>query len=215
MKKYSGLIQESLLLSSIPTEKVNSCLKDGSFRIGTHGKNNIIHFPGDLCSRFEIILSGHVAVENIDEAGNLMGIADFYSNEILGGNLLFSQHPYYPMTITAKRPTIIVNIDRERLMELFLENPLFLRKYLEFTADHTLILGNHIKRYTGKTIRESMMDYLQHEQQRQGTSIIRIPVTKKALAERMGVSRTSLSRELAKMRKDGLIRYDAAFIEIL
>ena len=40
-------------------------------------------------------------------------------------------------------------------------------------------------------------------------------MTKKALAERIGVQRTSLSRELAKMRADGLIKYDAESIEIM
>ncbi|HPE16011.1 MAG TPA: helix-turn-helix domain-containing protein, partial [Oscillospiraceae bacterium] len=40
-------------------------------------------------------------------------------------------------------------------------------------------------------------------------------MTKKALAERIGVQRTSLSRELAKMRDDGLIKFDIDSIELL
>ena len=39
--------------------------------------------------------------------------------------------------------------------------------------------------------------------------------TKKALAEKFGVQRTSLSRELAKMKKDGLIDYDVKTITLL
>jgi len=39
-------------------------------------------------------------------------------------------------------------------------------------------------------------------------------MTKKELAERLGIQRTSLSRELNKMKKDGLIDYDAHSITI-
>ena len=215
MKKYISLIEKSLLLSCLPKDEVHSCLKDGSFHIRTYGKNNIIHFSGELCRGLEVILSGHVSVERIDEAGNLMIIAEFYGDEILGGNLLFSKTPYYPMTITAKQPTIIVEINKERLLALFSGNPIFLRSYLEFVADHTTILGDRIKHYVNKTIRECIIAYLEHEGKKQGSSTILLPITKKSWAERIGVSRTSLSRELSKMERDGLLRYDAKTIVLL
>ncbi|MGI6499193.1 MAG: hypothetical protein ACOX0U_10465 [Oscillospiraceae bacterium] len=107
MKKYIGLIEKSSLLRSFSIQEVDSCLRDGSFRISTYGKNNIIHFSGEACLKLEIILLGHVSVERIDEAGNLMTIAEFSGDEILGGNLLFSKSPYYPLTITAKQPAVI------------------------------------------------------------------------------------------------------------
>ena len=215
MKQYIGLIEKSLLLGSFSIEEVHACLKDGCFRISNYGKNSIVHFSGEVCLKLEIILSGHVSVERIDEGGNLMTIAEFYGNEVLGGNLLFSKNPYYPMTITAKQPTVILGIDKERLLTLFSDNPTFLRRYLEFVADHTTILGDRIKHYVNKTIRECITAYLVNERQKQNSNIIKVPITKKAWAERMGVSRTSLSRELAKMKKDGLIRYDSKFIELL
>ncbi|MGI6161736.1 MAG: Crp/Fnr family transcriptional regulator [Christensenellales bacterium] len=215
MEEYISLIEKSSLLGSFSKQEVHSCLRDGSFRISAYGKNNIIHFSGEACLKLEIILLGHVSVERIDEAGNLMIIAEFYDDEILGGNLLFSKSPYYPMTIIAKQPTVILEIDKERLLALFSDNPVFLRSYLEFVADHTAILGDRIKHYVNKTIRECVIAYLEHERQKQNSKIIRLPITKKAWAERIGVSRTSLSRELAKMKKDGLIRYDAKCIELL
>lgn len=211
MKKYIGLIEKSSLLGSLTMEKIIACLKDGSFRISTYGKNNILHFSSEACLTLEIILSGHVSVERIDEAGNLMTIAEFYGDEILGVNLLFSKSPYYPMTITAKQATVISEIDKERLLTLFSDSPVFLRRCLEFVADHTTILGERIKHYANKTIRECVMAYLEHEQQKQNW----LPITQKALAERIGVSHTSLLRELAKMKKDGAIHYDAKCIGIL
>lgn len=215
MESYIHLIEDSLLLRQLSEEQVSSSLREGTFLIGTYGKNNILHFVGEICRMLEIILSGQVSVERIDEAGNLMSIAQFYSGDILGGNLIFSKTPYYPMTITARQPTIVLAINKERLLELLGVNPDFLRSYLEFTADHTTILGDRIQHYVGKTIRECIMAYLEHERKKQDSNTILLPTTKKAWAERIGVARTSLSREIAKMQRDGLIRYDSKTIELL
>lgn len=208
-------MEKCVLLNSISGETIDSYLKDGSFKIKTYGKNNIIHFTGETCLNLEVILSGKVTVERIDESGNLMTIADFYNNEILGGNLLFSKNPHYPMTITAKQPAVILEIDKERLFELFSNNHDFLKSYLAFISDHATILGNRIKHYVNRTIRECIISYMEYERQNQNSNLIQLNMTKKALAEKIGVQRTSLSRELAKMRNDGLIRFDSKSVELL
>lgn len=215
MKDYWALMEQIDLIESIGPEETALFLEQGSFKILEFHKNNIVHFVGEACSTLEIILSGKVVIERIDEAGNLMTIAEFFSGDVLGGNLMFSKNPYYPMTVTAKEPTVILEINKDRLFKLFSDNHAFLKHYLEYVADHTVILGDRIKHYVNKTIRESVTSYLDYEHKKQHSNRITLNMTKKALAERIGVQRTSLSRELAKMRQDGLIEFDAVSIELL
>ena len=215
MNDYLELIKQASLTKSIKSEEITFYISEGSFKIITYLKNNIVHFVGETCSKMEIILAGKVTVERIDESGNLMTIAEFLSGEILGGNLLFSKNPHYPMTITAKQPTVILEINKDRLFQLFSDNHEFLKSYLEFVSDHATILGDRIKHYVNKTIRESVMCYLDYERRKQNSNNIKLGITKKVLAEKIGVQRTSLSRELAKMRDEGLINFDAESIEVL
>jgi len=44
--------------------------------------------------------------------------------------------------------------------------------------------------------------------------VIRLHYSKKELAERLGVQRSSLGRELNKMRREGLLEYDARTITL-
>ena len=212
---YLNEMKQTTLLNSLSAEEISCYISDRSFKISNYGKNNIVHFSGEVCSKLEIILSGRIVVERIDESGNLMTIAEFLSDDILGGNLLFSKNPHYPMTITAKSSAVILEINRERLFQLFSDNHNFLKSYLEFVSDHAMILGDRIKHYVNRTIRESILSYLDYECKKQNSNHIKLSITKKALAERIGVQRTSLSRELAKMRDEGLIKFDADSIEIL
>ena len=215
MIKYLELIRQIDLIKSIKPEEIESYLSEGSCKITQYGKNNIVHFVGEVCSKLEIILSGKVVIERIDESGNLMTIAEFFNGDVLGGNLMFSKNPYYPMTVTAKEATLILEINKDRLFSLFSDNHEFLKSYLEYVSDHTVILGDRIKHYVNRTIRESLISYLDYECKKQNSNIIKLSMTKKALAERIGVQRTSLSRELAKMREDGLIEFTPVSISLL
>lgn len=215
MKKYLELMRQIDLIKSIKPEEIESYLSEGSCKITQYGKNNIVHFVGEVCSKLEIILSGKVVIERIDESGNLMTIAEFYGGDVLGGNLMFSKNPYYPMTVTSKDATLILEINKNRLFSLFSDNHEFLKSYLEYVSDHTVILGDRIKHYVNRTIRESILSYLDYECKKQNSDIIKLNLTKKALAERIGVQRTSLSRELAKMREDGLIEFTPVSISLL
>ncbi len=215
MKNYLGAMKQVDLIKSIKSEEIELFLNERSFKTTEYGKNNIVHFVEDVCSKLEIILSGKVVIERIDESGNLMTIAEFFSADVLGGNLMFSNNPHYPMTVTTKQPTVILEINKTRLFQLFSDNHDFLKSYLEYVSDHTVILGDRIKHYVNRTIRESIMSYLDYELNKQNGNIIKLSMTKKALAEKIGVQRTSLSRELAKMRDDGLIKFDIDSIELL
>jgi len=65
-----------------------------------------------------------------------------------------------------------------------------------------------------KTIRQSIIDFLLYEHHVQESTKIKLNMTKKELAEKIGAQRTSLSRELTKMRNDGLIDFNSKFIYI-
>lgn len=215
MNKNLKLIESSTLLSTVPQNEILKFIANGSFNIVPYKKNNVIHFDGDRCNKLEIILSGKIVVERIDQSGNLLTITEFYPDDILGGNLIFSKNPHYPMTVTTQLPSDLLEINRDSLLELCFNNRSFLKSYLEFISDHALLLGDKIKHYVNRSIRESVTSFLKYESKKQNTVQIKLSSTKKALAEKIGVQRTSLSRELQKMKNEGLIIFDAEYITIL
>lgn len=119
------------------------------------------------------------------------------------------------MTITAKSEVKLLEINRQTLFKLLASNEKFLEAFLELVSYNAMILGNRIKFYSKKSIRESLLNYLENEKQIQGSNKIILNITKKELAEKLGFQRTSLSRELAKMKKDGILEFDKDSITLL
>lgn len=203
------------LLSPLSISELKSHLDQNLMRIASYSKNQIIHLDGDTCNSVEILLAGKVVVERIDENGNLLTIAEFFPNDLIGGNLIFSKNPVYPMTITSKSETELLKIEKDLLFELCQSNRNFLSVFLRYISDNALLLGDKIKHYVNRSIRDSLRAYLGNASRVQNSLTIALTTSKKELADQIGVQRTSLSRELQKMKKEGLIDYNAKSITIL
>lgn len=215
IQKYMLLIKATDLFKDIPYDELISLFSNNPYTISTYKKSSVVHFESEQCFNLDIILKGEVIIQRIDENGNILTIANFQTGSNIGGNLLFSKHPYYPMTITAKSDSEILHIKKDFILLLCQSNESFLYEYLSCISDKTAILTNKIKDISLKSIRDSIGDFLKFEYYSQNSNIIRLTMTKKDLAERLGIQRSSLSRELNKMRKDGIIYFDARSITIL
>ena len=66
-----------------------------------------------------------------------------------------------------------------------------------------------------RTIREKLLAYLSIQTQTQNSRYFEIPLGRVELAEYLCVDRSALTRELVKMKEDGLIDYDKNCFRIL
>ena len=78
---------------------------------------------------------------------------------------------------------------------------------LTIAAKKNLALSERIFCTSPKHIRERVSIYLAGQSARAGTRRFRIPFDRQQMADYLGVERTALSKELSKMRADGLIAY--------
>ena len=182
--------------------------------VKNYRSGNLIHSQHEKCCHLDVILSGIVSVQALEKSGSTITISEFGNGETLGSNLLFSSRPQYPMFVVAKTDVTILRITRETILKLCNIDSDFLEKYLQEISDKALVLTGKINSIALKSIRESVTEYLLLEQQYQKTNTILLPFNKKEWAELLGVQRPSLSRELNRMRQEGLIEYHNRLITI-
>lgn len=214
MKNYMNFLRNMDLFKGLSSEDIDSVFTKNLYEIKNYRKNFVIYFQNERCTSFDIILKGTILVQRIDSNGNVLTISDFTVGDVLGGNLLFSNKNFYPMTIRAKTDTVMLHLKKELILKLCQINVNFLNNFLQSISDKTLILTDKIKSISMKTIRQCIIDFLIFESYSQNSNTIKLELTKKELAEKFGIQRPSLSRELNKMRKDGLIEFDSRSITI-
>ena len=166
------MFEEIELLQALPAAALDEQLRRGRARVARFARHQVLHFEGERCEFFEVILSGRVLVERIAEQGELLTISAFGAGEILGGSLLFSQQPYYPMTVTAAEDSALLRLGREALLDLLDGHRAFLEAYLQWVADHASLLGDVLRTSVKRSIREGVLQFLASERRRQGTNRI-------------------------------------------
>ena len=186
---------------------------DGDIRISKFDKDQIIYLQGEQCDSMDIILKGSIEINNIGQEGNMRILSRLSEKEIIAANLLFSTNSRYPFSIKAVKDTEILKVSKDFLLELAINNSHFTESLLQIVSDKALTLANWITQISMKPLREKIIDYIEFEMRKQKSEMIILPETKKEIAEKLGGQRTSLSRELYKMKQDGILTYDRISIK--
>lgn len=207
MTDYFDLLSNLELFHGFSKEALATSLSESHYRVLDFNAGQVIHLQHETCRHLDIILSGEVFVQKLDVTGHILTVDDLAAGDIIGASLLFSSRNTYPLSIVAKTDTILFRLGKKEIEKLSQENSAFLRALLRIISDRTLMLTERIDAMSLKTIREKIRDYLRLEYSIQKSLTLTLPLSKKQLAERFGIRRTSLSRELDKMRKDGLISF--------
>ncbi len=214
-ENYIQFLKINPLFKDVPYIEIKYIFENSTdISCTSYRKNSVIHFESEKCSTLDIVMEGTVLVQKIDEKGNILTITEFIEGDNMGGNLLFSNLPFYPMSVISKTSAVILHVKKDTILNLCQSNLNFLKNFLCDISSKANLLTGKIKAISQKTIRESIIDFLNYEYCLQNSYKIKLSMTKKELAEKLGIQRTSLSRELSKMKKDGLICFDAHSITI-
>lgn len=202
------------LFDSFTKEELSQLFSPHLIEIRQYDKGQLVHLQAEVCGQVDIILRGELAVQNIIESGNVLTLSVISARDIVGASLIFSSRNVYPMTVAATCPTTLLHLKRELIVSLCNSSERFMLGFMGAISDKTLFLTDRINAISLKTIRESIIDFLSYESLMQKNHVVTLGMSKKDLAQRLGVQRTSLSRELNKMRKDGLVQYNARTITL-
>ncbi|NMB26709.1 MAG: Crp/Fnr family transcriptional regulator [Tissierellia bacterium] len=207
-RDYLSTIKKNSLFKNFPEEQLIRLFTINNHKIGVYQKDSIIYNQNQTCNTLDIILKGTVSVQRIDEKGNVLTVSEFNEKESLGGNLIFANKNIYPMTVVAKINAKILHMKKDLVLELCKSNNNFQKQFITSISNKTTIISDKLKSVKMKTIRQNIIEFLISENYNQKTLKVNLNMTKKEWAEKLGVQRPSLSRELMKMKKEGLIDYD-------
>ena len=115
----------------------------------------------------------------------------------------------------ASEDTTVFRLNKDVVSKLIDDNEKFRWAFINLLSDNSKKLGLLMKEGFRVSLRQKIIQYINHQSKIQAKKRINIHTTKTNLARMFGVERTSLSRELQKMKKDKIIDYDRYSIELI
>lgn len=218
MNHKLSILQKCTLFKDKSRNEIEAFLLKINPKEETIAKNETIFSPVQIADRIGIILSGTVDVQKIFPNGKVIIVERKRASEMIGESSIFSKYKYYSDNIYTCKTTTVLFIKKSDLIRLFtLDNQVMLN-FLESTSNSMLMLKHKIGILSLDSIQEKisgyLVHYLQYENHSKDTNIVVLPFSKKAWAEYMDVSRSSLSRELRKLEAEGIVSFQKRTITI-
>jgi len=213
-------LKKCVLFKELDPEEIQNILQKVRYSIHDNCKNCIscrtciLALEGDDCNSIGIVLQGNVEIQKHYPNGKIVSLSTLSEGHIFGEAIVFSSHHKYPATIVTMKNSKIIHISREDIIYMCSENSQILKNFMELLSSKILNLNKKITELSLETLRQKIIFYLLQQYKEQKNLKIKLSMSKKQLAEYLGVQRPSLSRELINMKNEGLISVDKDIIEI-
>ena len=86
---------------------------------------------------------------------------------------------------------------------------------LKILAQRNMLLNSKINLLSQRTIREKLLTYFSMIITQNKSKKFRVPFSRNQLAEFICVDRSALSRELSKMKEEGILKFEKDDFELL
>lgn len=202
------------ILTQISEEALHTLVKQTKIFLRIYSKGTTVHCQGETCDTLDIVISGRLAAYTLSENGSAMTMFEFFEKSIIGANLLFGNRHEYPMNIYCLEDCELLRIKKEAVSEM-LRDYNFVMEFIKSLSSNSLGMNQKITMMVENTLRENILEYIRRQSLLQNSSHITLPISKKELADFLGVRRPSLFRELKRLKDEGLIIIENRSITLL
>lgn len=149
-----------------------------------------------------VVARGTVDVFSVAVDGHAVHLSSLGVGEAFGICNLFVDHDL-PTRLRSRGSALLLRIPKDVLIAAIEESPTARRRYMELCNEKIQFLIGRIEELTMQTTRAKILDYLTLHADPQG--VVHLPGSREELAAYLGVSRAALFREIAALKRAGIL----------
>ena len=192
-------IFQTFIFQNLTNEELEEMKNLHFLRNASFEKNTLIFQTGDRIHEIGMVLKGSVHIESIDLWGNRSILSHVPEGHAFAETYALCHEP-----MIAFLDTDILLDDRYLQKSWYAK---IMHNLLIIFARKNLVLSNRIFCTSAKTIRERLFTYFSNLSVKNGSKTFQVPFDRQQMADYLNLDRSALSKELGKMRKEGLIDF--------
>lgn len=217
-KMNEEMLSKNVLFKGLSKEEIHDALLALQARELLYKKDASILLAGSKTDKMGLVLEGSVRIENNDMWGNRTILSHVGSGHFFAETYAFLHNEPLLVDVVANEDSRILFLKIHVLKETDSTTHPWVRKFLTnllvVTAHKNLVLSGRSFHTSPKTIRGKVLAYLNSVALQSGGHRFDIPFDRQQLADYLNVDRTALSKELGKMKSEGLITFEKKHFEI-
>lgn len=207
--------ENCIFFNNFAQDIVEQEIRPKYLRFYSYKKGQTIASEGEICTQIGIVRQGAVEVQTIYPSGKVLTHVRLTEGDVFGEALVFNPNNHYPVTIIAVEACEIGYIRKDHLLEIFHNYPAALNNYLTLLSNRLMTLNKKIRNLSLDTLDKRIANYLLQRYKKSGSKMFTTGLSRKAMAEMMGVQRPSLSRSLSQLKEDGAIDFSGDAFKII
>lgn len=218
MKKYIGILKKCILFKGVGEDELLSMLSCLDARVVDTSKGEYIFSEGEAAKYVGIVLSGEAQIIREDFFGNRTIVAAIVPGELFGESFACAEVDELPVSVVASEKSEIMLIDCKRIITTCGSacrfHNMIIHNLLQVLAAKNLAFNKKIEITSKRTTRDKLMTYLLSQAKAHGSSSFEIPFDRQELADYLGVERSAMSKEIGRMKDDGLIECERSWFKV-
>lgn len=218
MQKYTEILSRSTLFRGLNDSDITSLIEYlGAYTV-SFKRGEYVHYTGEQISRCGIIISGELQAQNVSYDGHINVSAVHHSSDVFGDILMSSDNAKSPVDVVAVKDSVVLFIPFARIMVdggsiqgLYR----FRMNLLNEISEKYFSLRKKISYLSAPSLREKIILFLLDRRDIAGKNSFTVSLSREQMANLLGVNRSALSRELSRMKEEGMIDFEKGKFEIL
>ena len=218
VKMYTPNYLDIPLFQGLDMEEINEVLQRFHGLIKHFPKSDYIYLAGDCVENLCVVLEGTVQMIKEDIWGEKAIIAHLGAGSVFAENFLGRLGDRSVVSYFVASDSEVLMLPLGRI--LFDSNTnskasqRLMCNIVSILADNNTRLIEKTEILCKKTLRSKILAYLEQEARNNGSHRFTIPFNRTDLANYLDADRSALTRELARMREEGLIDYNKNTFEL-
>lgn len=218
-EKYLEILSESTLFHNIERKDLSTLLNCLKPRILLYKKYDYIAKEGDSFDSIGIILKGEATVSKESLSGSRVVLTLLKKGDVFGEMAAFTSEPCWPATVQTQEASEVFFLNKENIIgecnKMCQWHRTMISNFIRIISKRALMLNKKVEYLTIKSMQGKISTYLLEQYKKTGNRNINLSLNRNELADFLNVSRPSMSREMCKMRDEGIIDFHLSAFRIL
>lgn len=211
MKKTIDVIINSKLFKNISESDTALMLNCLSAYEKKYKKGQIILKRGDCINAIYMVLSGEVHILRNDYWGNQNILTEIGEGEIFGETYACIGNLPLQVNAEAAKDCTVLELNLKKVLTVCSVSCKFhtglIQNLIAVLAEKNFLLTNKLECLSERTTRDKVMSYLYMQSQKNGSNKFDISFNRQQMADFLAVDRSAMSKELSKLRDEGILEF--------
>lgn len=208
---YVKSLSKNPLFKEVSGEEIMTMLKCLGAVKKTYKKNQYVLHGAIQDEKMGIVVEGSVHVVKEDYWGNRTILSKAGPGELFGESFPWSDSQPLPVSVVATEPSEIIFINYNRLTTTCTNacpyHTKLINNMLHILVERNIQLSQKIDLLVQRSTREKLLSYLSAQAMLLNGNSFYIPFNRQELADYLAVERSAMSKELSRMKEEGLLDY--------